>query len=228
MSSSKITYKENIKNMNIVETLSSYGVVPVIAIESVDSALPLADALLEGGLPVAEITFRTEAAGEVMALLRQKRPELIVGAGTVLTLENVQKAKDSGAVFAVAPGLNPQIVKKAQELDLPFVPGINNPTDIETALSLGCKTLKYFPAEASGGIKYLNAIVAPYKHTGISIMPTGGININNICDYLAIPQVVACGGTWIAKTDDIEQGRWQEIVSRCQEVAKKVKEINSK
>ena len=212
-------------NQNILDKLSKYCVVPVIAIESVDYALPLADALIEGGLPVAEITFRTEAAVDVISIIAKKRPELILGAGTVLTPDNLQKAKDCGATFAVAPGLNSDVVKKAQDIGLPFVPGINNPTDIESALSLGCKTLKFFPAEASGGIKYLNAIAAPYKHTGIKFMPTGGINANNLSSYLESPIILACGGTWIAKPQDMVDGNWDAVVSRCQEVAKFVSNL---
>ena len=209
----------------ILAKLSSYGVVPVIAIESIESALPLADALIEGGLPVAEITFRTEAAADVISLLAKERPKLILGAGTVLTSENMQKAKDSGARFAVAPGLNLDVVKKAQEIDTPFVPGINNPTDIETALSLGCKTLKFFPAEASGGIKYLNAIAAPYKHTGAKFIPTGGINADNLSNYLRLPIILACGGTWIAKKEDMAVGNWDDIVLRCKEVKEIVRKL---
>lgn len=210
---------------DILGKLSNYGVVPVIAIESVDSALGLADALIEGGLPVAEITFRTDAATDVISKLAKDRPELILGAGTVLTPENMQKAKDCGATFAVAPGLNPEVVKKAIDLDMPFVPGVNNPTDIETALSLGCKTLKFFPAEASGGIKYLNAISAPYKHTGVKFIPTGGVNTGNLATYLESQITLACGGTWIAKTDDIAKGNWDKIKSNCLEAVKLVKNI---
>ena len=197
--------KETKLSTHVLDKLSEYGVVPVITIESVDSALGLADALIQGGLPVAEITFRTEAAADVISLLADKRPELILGAGTVLTSENMQKAKDCGAKFAVAPGFNPEVVKKAKAINMPFVPGINNPTDIEAALSLGCKILKFFPAEASGGIKYLNAISAPYKHTGVKFIPTGGIDTNNLKDYLELSIVLACGGTWIAKKEDIAQ-----------------------
>lgn len=207
----------------LLDKLSKYGVVPVIAIESVESALGLADALIAGGLPVAEITFRTEAAAEVILVLAKKRPELLLGAGTVLTPENMQKAKDCGAQFAVAPGTNPDVVEKAQAIDMPFVPGINNPTDIEIAISLGCKALKFFPAEASGGIKYLEAISAPYKHTGVKFMPTGGININNLKNYLELSTVFACGGTWVAKKEDIAANRWEEIKKLCQEIAKVVR-----
>ncbi|MCF7958477.1 MAG: bifunctional 4-hydroxy-2-oxoglutarate aldolase/2-dehydro-3-deoxy-phosphogluconate aldolase [Phycisphaerae bacterium] len=208
----------------IYEKLSHFGVIPVIAIDSVKSALPLADALIAGGLPVAEITFRTEAAAEVISLLAKERPELLLGAGTVLTPEHMQKAKDCGATFAVSPGLNPETIKKAKEINLPFMPGISSPTDIETALSLGCKALKFFPAEASGGVKYLNAITAPYRHTGVTFIPTGGINVNNLTEYLALDTVIACGGTWIAKKEDMANDHWEKIQARCSYVMKIVKE----
>ena len=207
----------------IMEQLSWYGDVPVIEIDSADSALGLADALLAGGLPVAEITFRTAAAADVISVLAQKRPELIVGAGTVLSPETMQQAKDCGARFAVAPGLNPAVVDKAKQIGMPFVPGVNNPTDIEGALALGCTTLKFLPAEASGGIAYWNAIAAPYKHTGVRFVPTGGVSIKNLAAYLALDVVAACGGTWIATKDDIAQGNWSQIAARCREVAAVVK-----
>lgn len=210
---------------NIFEKLAGYGVVPVIAIDSADLALGLVDALIEGGLPVAEITFRTKAAAEVISVLSNKRPELILGAGTVLTSENLQKAKDFGAGFAVAPGLNPDVVNKAKEIGLPFIPGVSNPTDIEQGLSLGCKALKFFPAEVCGGIKMLNAMSAPYKYTGVKFMPTGGVNIDNLQSYLELSTVLACGGTWIAKKDDIAAGNWAEITQRCKKVAEIVSKI---
>ena len=125
----------------------------------------------------------------------------------------------------VAPGTNPDVVKKAKEIAMPFVPGISNPTDIEIALSLGCRTLKFFPAEASGGIKYLHAISAPYKHMGVKFIPTGGININNLNEYLEMPVILACGGTWIAKKDDIAAGNWKDISDRCKEVADIMKAV---
>lgn len=211
---------------SILTKLAEYKVVPVIAIESVDAALPLADALIAGGLPVAEITFRTAAAAEVIETLAKKRPELILGAGTVLTIENMQKAAGCGAAFAVAPGFNSDVVAKAQQLGIPFVPGIANPSDIEAALALDCKILKFFPAEALGGIKMLNAISAPYKHTGVRFMPTGGVNMNNLADYLGLDTVLACGGTWIAKQDDMASGQWQEVQNRCVDVMKVVSRLS--
>jgi len=212
-------------NKELLDKIGKLGVIPVIAIDSADAALPLADALIEGGLPVAEITFRTQAAAEVISVLAQKRPELLLGAGTVLTPENVQRAKDCGAVFAVAPGTHPAVVQKAQQINLPFVPGVQNPTDIELALSLGCTVLKFFPAEASGGLKYLSAISAPYLHTGVKFVPTGGVNSKNLSDYLRNPSVLACGGTWIASKEDMATGQWTQVAARCREVAQIVNKL---
>ncbi len=200
----------------VFETIQQYGVVPVIAAESAESALPLADALLEGGLPIVEVTFRTAAAAKVIEIMASERPELLVGAGTVITKENLEQAESCGAKFAVAPGLNPAIVSRAGEIGLPFVPGIANPSDIECGLSLGCKVLKFFPAEALGGLKLLRAMAAPYRHTGVKFVPTGGISQANLAEYLSEPSVAAVGGTWLAKQADLSAGNWTEIVARCQ------------
>jgi 2-dehydro-3-deoxyphosphogluconate aldolase/(4S)-4-hydroxy-2-oxoglutarate aldolase len=199
----------------IFQTIARYGIVPVISIESPDAAIPLADALLEGGLPLAEITFRTAAAAEVMEAINLHRPELLVGAGTVLSQANVETAKKAGAAFGVAPGLNPDIVRRAAELSLPFVPGVCTPSEIEQALTLGCSVLKFFPAEQSGGIEMLKALVAPYGHTGVRFVPTGGVNLDNLEGYLKIDAVAAVGGTWIAKKEDLAGRRWQGIRDRC-------------
>ena len=207
---------------SVFEQLAQYGVTPVIAIESVEAALPLADALIEGGLPVAEITFRTAAAADAIAVLASERPQLLVGAGTVLTIENVQAAKDSGASFAVAPGLNPAVLAKAKEIGLPFVPGVATPSEIEQGLSLGCLFLKFFPAGALGGPSTLKALAGPYAHTGVRFVPTGGVNTENLGEYLALDAVAAVGGTWIAKKDDLAQGNWREVVERCKAAAAQV------
>ena len=199
----------------ILDRVAQHGVVPVIAIDNVEAALPLADALLEGGLPVVEITFRTAAAAEVIRKLAQERPQLTVGAGTVLTAANLESAKANRVAFAVAPGLNPQIVRQAQQLGVPFVPGVATPTDIEAGLSLGCKLLKFFPAEALGGVAMIEALSAPYKHTGLRFMPTGGVNPANLEAYLKLDTVAAVGGTWIAKKEDLAAGKWDDIRNRC-------------
>jgi 2-dehydro-3-deoxyphosphogluconate aldolase/(4S)-4-hydroxy-2-oxoglutarate aldolase len=201
------------------------GVVPVIAIESPDMSLPFADALIEGGLPVAEITFRTAAAAEVIKKLKKERPQLFLGAGTILSVENLVQAKEAGAVFGVAPGLNPQIVKKAVDIGFPFFPGVMTPSEIDQGLSYGLKVLKFFPSEASGGTSMLKALSTPFGHLGVRFLPTGGINIKNLEDYLKMPQVIACGGTWIAKKDVISAGNWDEIRKNAANVVEVVKAI---
>lgn len=200
----------------IFARINRLGIVPVIAIEKTDAAIPLADALIAGGLPVVEVTFRTAAAAEVIRKISKERPQVIVGAGTVLNVANLEAAESSGAAFAVAPGLNPETVKLARAIGLPFVPGIATPSDIELGLSLGCKLLKFFPAEANGGVGMLEALSGPYKHTGLRFMPTGGVNTTNLESYLKLDTVAAVGGTWIAKKEDLANGNWDEVRARCQ------------
>lgn len=195
----------------VIGKIGAAGVVPVVAIESVESALPFADALIEGGLPVAEITFRTAAAPEVIAKLRAERPDVMVGAGTILTVENLRRAVDAGAVFGVAPGLNPKVVEEALKLGFPFAPGVMTPSDVELGLGLGLEVLKFFPAGAAGGPKYLKSLAAPYLHTGVRFIPTGGVSRENMGEYLAMSAVLAVGGTWIAKKDAIAAGEWDKI-----------------
>jgi 2-dehydro-3-deoxyphosphogluconate aldolase/(4S)-4-hydroxy-2-oxoglutarate aldolase len=202
---------------DLFQTISQAGVVPVIAIDHVESALPLADALLEGGLPIIEITFRTKAAAEVIAQIRRGRPDMLVGAGTVLNQTNLEAAVEAGAQFAVAPGLNPQVVQRAGSLGLPFMPGVCTPSDIEAAVALGCTVLKFFPAEAAGGVTMIKAMAGPYGHLGVEFVPTGGVTMDNLVDYLSLDAVAAVGGTWIAKKDPIAAGRWDEICQRCRE-----------
>lgn len=202
----------------VYDRMRALKVIPVVAIDEVDVALPLADALISGGLPVAEITFRTEAAAEVLRLLAAERPELLLGAGTVLNVTDVQRAKDCGARFAVSPGFNSDVAKAAQDVGLPFAPGVMTPTDVEAALSLGLKTLKYFPAEAAGGLAFLKSLSAPYKHLGIQFIPTGGISAQNVAAYLGLETVLAVGGTWVAKRDMVASGRWNEIVDNCRHI----------
>jgi len=206
--------------------LAQYGVIPVIAIDDVQSAVPMADALIEGGLPVAEITFRTAAAQAVINTLQKERPRLILGAGTVLSVENLKLAKQCGAQFGVAPGLNPGIVKEAQKLDLPFIPGVTTPSDIERALGLGVNVLKFFPAEASGGVTMIKALSGPYAHKGVQFMPTGGVTMKNLEMYLSQPTVMMVGGTWIAKKETIAGGKWGEIRENCRQVCNLVAQIN--
>jgi 2-dehydro-3-deoxyphosphogluconate aldolase/(4S)-4-hydroxy-2-oxoglutarate aldolase len=200
------------------QRLRQLRVTPVIAIESEDAALPLADALIEGGLPIAEITFRTAAAADVLRRLSSERPELTLGAGTVLTEQAAEAAKECGAQFAVAPGLNAAVVKRAQAVGLPFAPGVCTPSDVEAGLALGLEVLKFFPAGAMGGAAMLKALSGPYAHRGVQFIPTGGVNAGNLRDYLDLPVVAAVGGTWLAKRADIAAGRWSDIRERCREV----------
>jgi 2-dehydro-3-deoxyphosphogluconate aldolase/(4S)-4-hydroxy-2-oxoglutarate aldolase len=194
-----------------LDRLAQFGVVPVITIEQVEKALPLADALLAGGLPIIEITFRTAAAAEVIRTLTRERPQLLVGAGTVLTAANLEAAKASGAAFGVAPGLNPQIVNRARELGLPFIPGVATPSEIEIAMSLGCKLLKFFPAEALGGVAMIDALSGPFKHTGVRFMASGGVTTSKLTQYLRHWSVAAVAGTWIAQPEDIAAGTWNKV-----------------
>lgn len=207
------------------QKLKGYGVVPVIAIESVEAALPLADALAAGGLPVAEITFRTAAGGTVIARIAKERPELILGAGTVLSLENLRAAKSAGASFGVAPGTNPDIVAEAGRLGLPFIPGVVTPSEVEKALALGARIQKFFPAEASGGLAMIKALAAPYGHTGVKFMPTGGVSPANLEEYLKNDAVLCVGGTWIATKELIGAGKWEQIRDNCRKAMEVVRKI---
>ncbi len=201
----------------VFDELRSYGVVPVVAVPTVDAGLHLCEALLAGGLPVAEVTFRTEAAAATIQAARERFPELILGAGTVLTREQVQRSVDAGARFAVAPGCNPTIVEAAQQAGLVFAPGVCTPSDIERALELGCRFLKFFPAEAAGGVDMLKSLIAPYRHMGVRFCPTGGVKTSNMMSYLNLPEVDFVGGTWIASAKQIESGAWGEITALARE-----------
>ncbi len=205
-------------SQDIYRRIGSRGVIPIIAIDSVDAALPLADALLEGGLPVAEITFRTEAAAAVITKLSSERPELMLGAGTILTVDNLKRARDCGAAFGVAPGLNPDVVREALAIGFPFAPGVMTPSDVEAALATGLKVLKFFPAEVAGGVKMLKALAGPYGHTGVQFLPTGGVGAANFHDYLALDTVLAVGGSWVARRDAIAAGDWTTVAANCRQI----------
>ena len=194
----------------ILEKLGSLKLIPVVKIEKAADALSLGRALIEGGLPVAEITFRTAAAEEAIGILSRELPELLVGAGTVLKVEQVKQAVGAGARFIVAPGFNPKVVDYCVGRGVPVTPGINSPTQIEMALDRGLEVVKFFPAEASGGLKLLKAMAAPYGNM-VRFIPTGGINVGNLKDYLANPRVLAVGGSWMVKADLISAGRFAEI-----------------
>ncbi len=213
------------EDMKLIGKIESCGVIPVIAIESPSLALPLADALIQGGLPAAEITFRTQAAGGVIKKLKEERPQLLLGAGTILSIDNLLQAKEYGAKFGVAPGLNPEIVRKAQEIGFPFFPGVMTPSEIEKGLSMCIRLMKYFPSEASGGLKMLKAISGPFAHLGVKFIPTGGINMDNLGAYLEHKSVLAVGGTWIASKDMISAQKWEVIKTNAQEAKERVSMI---
>ncbi|EJX1089631.1 bifunctional 4-hydroxy-2-oxoglutarate aldolase/2-dehydro-3-deoxy-phosphogluconate aldolase [Vibrio vulnificus] len=207
---------------SIKEQLKTLKVIPVIAIDKAEDIIPLGKVLAENGLPAAEITFRSEAAVEAIRLLRATQPDMLIGAGTVLNREQAIAAKEAGATFIVSPGFNPNTVKACQEIGIDIVPGVNNPSTVEAALEMGLTTLKFFPAEASGGINMVKSLLAPY--TDIELMPTGGINPANIKDYLAIPRVLACGGTWMVDKKLIEEGNWEELARLTREAVALVNE----
>jgi 2-dehydro-3-deoxyphosphogluconate aldolase/(4S)-4-hydroxy-2-oxoglutarate aldolase len=205
-----------------LEKVLQMKIVPVVAIHDAGHSDALANALVEGGLPCAEITFRTAAAADAMRAMA-KRGDMLVGAGTVLTIDQVKQAVDAGATFMVAPGLNPKVVGYCRDLNIPIIPGVATPTDIETALDLGLKILKYFPAEAFGGLKTLKAISAPYP--AVKFIPTGGINADNVIAYLEHPNVAACGGSWMVKSALIAAGQFDKITSLTREAVNLVQNM---
>ncbi|TET08555.1 MAG: bifunctional 4-hydroxy-2-oxoglutarate aldolase/2-dehydro-3-deoxy-phosphogluconate aldolase [Candidatus Atribacteria bacterium] len=199
----------------ILEKIGELGIIPVVKIKKAEDALPLGRALIDGDLPIAEITFRTSAAEESIKTLNRELPTLLVGAGTVLTIEQVKKAVSAGAKFIVSPGFNPRVVDYCLKNNIPVTPGINNPTQIEMALERRIEVVKYFPAEASGGLPLLKSMSAPY--TGIKFIPTGGINLNNLTSYLSNKKVHACGGSWMVKPELISPGNFEEITRLTKE-----------
>lgn len=197
------------------ERIASFGVVAVLVVDRADDAVPLAKALLDGGVGVMELTLRTPAALDALKNIRANVPEMIAGVGTILTPSQVQSAKDAGAAFGVAPGMNPRVLAAAASSGLSFAPGIATPSDIEAALEANCRLLKFFPCEASGGLPYLKNIAAPYAHLGLKYIPLGGLNEKNMSTYLSEPLVSALGGSWLAPRDSIQAGDWTAITARA-------------
>ena len=210
---------------DIVKQLSLIGIVPVIKIDRVEDAKPLAKALIEGGLPCAEVTFRTAAAEESIRVMSEDFPELLVGAGTVLTTEQVDRAVAAGAKFVVSPGLNPRIVKYCVEKGVIIVPGCANPSDIEQALENGLEVVKFFPAELLGGLKMIKALSGPYGN--VKFMATGGISASNVREYLACDHIAACGGSWMVNGKLVKEGKFDEITALVKECADIVKEYRA-
>lgn len=193
----------------IAEQFYEYGVVPVVVLEDAKDALPLAEALVEGGLPCAEVTFRTEAAEESIRLMSEKYPEMLVGAGTVLTAEQVDRAVAAGAKFIVSPGFDPEIVDYCLEKKIPVFPGCITPSEVAQAVKRGLQVVKFFPAEQAGGVAMIKAMAAPY--TMVKFMPTGGISAKNLADYLSFGKILCCGGSWMVKGDMIRNGEFDKI-----------------
>lgn len=206
--------------MDMLKKLSLAGLVPVIKVKNAADAVPLCTALSKGGLPVAEITFRTDAAEEAIRLVHEALPEVLLGAGTVLTCEQADRAWAAGAGYIVSPGLNPVVVKHCIEKGYPVLPGCANPSDVEAAIALGLKTVKFFPAEALGGLKLIKAMSAPYGD--MMFVPTGGISEKNLCEYLAFPKIAACGGSWMVPEDLINQGAWDKIEALARDAVQKM------
>ena len=212
-------------HVSIVETLGKAGVVPVIVIEKEEQAVPLARALVKGGLPVLEVTFRTKAAAGAIAAIKREVPEAVIGAGTLLAPQMVKDAKAAGAVFGVAPGFDPAVMAAAKEAGLPMCPGIATASELSQALTAGCEMVKFFPAEAAGGVKMIKNLLGAFRFTGVKFMPTGGVNISNVAEYLAVPEIVCCGGTWIVPKDALAAGDWAAIEKLASDAAALVREI---
>jgi 2-dehydro-3-deoxyphosphogluconate aldolase/(4S)-4-hydroxy-2-oxoglutarate aldolase len=205
--------------------LRQTGVIAVLMIDRADDAVPLARALLAGGVDSIELTLRTEAALECLRRIRREVPEMTLGVGTILTPQQVNQAKEAGASFGVAPGMNPRVVAEALRIGLPFAPGVCTPTDIELALEAGCRVLKFFPSEPCGGLPYLRTIAAPFMHLGVQFIPLGGVGPANAAQYLSEPSVLALGGSWLAPKDLIAKGDWVAITKLAQEATDLVRQV---
>ncbi len=207
--------------------IAALGVVPVIAIDDPRDATALADALLEGGLGVAEITFRTSAAAETLAILKEARPELLIGAGTVLDAVSLDAAIAAGAQFGLAPGFDPEIVERARNRGLPFAPGVMTPSELGGAVSRGVRLAKYFPAGVAGGPRALDAIAAPFAHLGVRFVPTGGVSLDTMGEWLKMKSVAAVGGTWIARAEDIRERRFADIAAKARAAVARAADIRA-
>lgn len=202
-----------------------FPVIPVIVIDKVADAKPLANALLEGGLNIIEVTFRTPAAAGAIEVIANEFPEMFVGAGTVVTPEQAKIAIDSGSQFGLAPGTDPETIAYFKSRKIPFIPGIMTPSDIQSAIKAGCQYLKFFPAGAAGGPKLLKAMAAPYSNLGIQLCPTGGVTLDNMNDYLSIPEVFAIGGSWLATKAQIASKDWKTITTQVKEALDKASSV---
>ncbi len=211
----------------IQDRIEKAGVIAVVSLESSEAAVPLARALLAGGVSAIELTLRSPAALAALELLCKEVPELLIGAGTVLTTDQVRQVRQAGAAFAVAPGLNRRVVEAAQQSGLPFAPGICTPSDIEAALELGCRCLKFFPSEPLGGLKYLRSVATPYAHLGLRFVPLGGLSADNAAEYLREPSVIALGGSWIAPSTAIRNQDWDGITRTARQAGEIVAAVRA-
>ncbi len=211
---------------SLIKRISDVGIVPVVVIDDAKDAVPLARALKAGGILCAEVTFRTAAAEESIKRISAEFPEFLIGAGTVLTPAQADSAMSAGASFIVSPGLNPAVVKHCIDNGYPIIPGVCTPSEVEMGLSFGLKYLKFFPAEAAGGVKMIKAMSAPY--TSVRFMPTGGIGVNNVADYLNCSCIFACGGSWMVPKDKIASGDFEEIEKLTREASDLLKQIKNK
>ena len=207
----------------VLKQMQEFGIIPVVVLNDTKDAEPLGKALVEGGIPCAEVTFRTEAAEECIRIMAEKFPEMLVGAGTVLTTEQVDRAIAAGAKFIVSPGLNPKVVKYCVEKNIPITPGIITPSEMEQAIELGLEVVKFFPAESFGGLKTIKSMAAPYGK--MMFMPTGGINPENVKEYLKFGKILACGGSWMVAGNLVKEGKFDEIAKLVAEAKEIVKEI---
>ncbi len=219
-----LPHQRDTLSMNkLLERLGEIGVIPVIALEDAKDAAPLGRALVDGGLPCAEITFRTAAAADAIRSMAAACPDMLVGAGTVLTIEQAAAAIAAGSKFIVTPGFDAAVVDYCLANEMPVVPGVMTPTEINMALSKGITVVKFFPAEVAGGVKALKAMSAPYQ--GVTFMPTGGVSPANLADYLGLPSVLACGGSWVTPKNLITAGEFEEIGRIAQEATNLVRQI---
>ena len=210
----------------VAEKIAGFGVVPVVVLEDVKDAAPLAKALVEGGLPCAEVTFRTAAAEESIRVMTTEYPDMFVGAGTVLTIEQVDRAVAAGAQFIVSPGFDPEIVDYCLEKEIPVFPGCITPSEVAQAVKRGLKVVKFFPAEQFGGVATIKAMAAPY--VGLKFMPTGGVSAKNLESYLSCDKIIACGGSWMVKGDLVKAGKFDEIKTLTEEAVKLAASIRNK
>ena len=215
-----------VKMSTVAEKIAGFGVVPVVVLDDVKDAAPLAKALVEGGLPCAEVTFRTAAAEESIRIMATEYPDMFVGAGTVLTIEQVDRAVAAGAKFIVSPGFDPEIVDYCLEKEIPVFPGCITPSEVAQAVKRGLKVVKFFPAEQFGGVATIQAMAAPY--VGLKFMPTGSVSAKNLESYLSCDKIIACGGSWMVKGDLVKAGKFDEIKNLTEEAVKLAASIRNK